>query len=165
MTESTWGLAIDGSRARIVRDLETPLHGAPIPEELGLEVHPHKLSEIMADKPGRGHASVGAGRSAMEYASDPVREEEKAFCEEVLWLLATHHRRGDFDRLVVAAEPRMLGHLRDRRSAAIAAATVAESPKDWTKLSPTDLRARLAGPRAKPTRLTGVNVRSLAHVR
>lgn len=143
MTTSTWGLAIDGSRARIVRDLESPLHGAPIPEELGLEVQPRRLAEIMADKPGRGHASTGTARSAMEYASDPVREEEKAFCEEVLWLLGTHHRRGDFDRLVVAAEPRMLGHLRDRRTPAIAAAIVAESPKDWTKLSPADLRDRL----------------------
>ena len=93
MTTSTWGLAIDGSRARIVRDLEN-LHSAPIPEELGLEVQPRRLAEIMADKPGRGHASTGTARSAMEYASDPVREEEKAFCEEVLWLLGTHHRRG-----------------------------------------------------------------------
>jgi protein required for attachment to host cells len=143
MTRSTWGLAIDGSRARIVRDLETPLHGAPIPEELGLSVQAHRLGEIMADRPGHGHESVGLRRSAMEYASDPLRDADRAFCDEVLELLATHQRQGDFDRLVVAAEPRMLGHLRDRRSDAIAGATVAESPKDWTKLSATDLRDRL----------------------
>ena len=143
MTRATWGLAIDGARARIVRDLEEELHGAPIPEELGLEVQPHKLGEIMSDRPGRGHASVGGARTAMEYASDPVREAERAFCEEVLWLLGSHHRRGDFDRLVVAAEPRMLGLLRDRRSREIEAATVAEVAKDYLHLSPADLRARL----------------------
>jgi protein required for attachment to host cells len=134
---------MDGARARIVRDLEVELHGAPIPEELGLEVRPQRLGEVMADRPGRSHSSVGTARSAMEYASDPVREAERAFCEEVLWLLNSHHRRGDFDRLVVAAEPRMLGHLRDRRGRELADATVAETPKDYLHLSPTDLRARL----------------------
>jgi protein required for attachment to host cells len=143
VAQTTWGLAIDGARARIVRDLEEELHGAPVPEELGLEVRPHKLGEIMSDRPGRGHASVGSARSAMEYASDPVREAERDFCEEVLWLLGSHHRRGDFDRLVVAAEPRMLGLLRDRRSREIEAATVAEVPKDLLHLSPSDLRDRL----------------------
>lgn len=143
VTRSTWGLALDGARARIVRDLEENLHGAPIPEELGLEVHPRKLGEIMSDRPGRSHASVGGARSAMDYASDPVREEERAFCEEVLWLLGSHHRRGDFDRLVVAAEPRMLGILRDRRNREIATATVAEVPKDYLHLAPAELRARL----------------------
>lgn len=141
--KETWGLAIDGARARIVRDLEQALHGAPIPEEVGLEVRAKALGEIMSDRPGRGHASVGSARSAMEYASDPVREAERAFCEEVLWLLGSHHRRGDFDRLVVAAEPRMLGQLRDVRSRGIEAATVAEVAKDYLHLSPADLRARL----------------------
>jgi protein required for attachment to host cells len=143
MARSTWGVAIDGSRARILRDLEDAAQGQPPPEELGLEVRPQLPSEIMADRPGRGHASVGTARSAMGYPSDPVREAERDFCEEVLWLLGTHLRRGDFDRLVVAAEPRMLGHVRDRRSREIAAATVAECAKDYTHLSPADLRARL----------------------
>jgi len=143
VTRATWGLAIDGARARIVRDLEDTFRGAPIPEELGLEVHPRELGEIMSDRPGRTHASAGGARTAMDYASDPVREAERAFCEEVLWLLGSHYRRGDFDRLVVAAEPRMLGHLRDRRSREIAAATVAEVPKDYLHLAPADLRARL----------------------
>ena len=143
MTKSTWGLAIDGSRARILRDLEDATHGQPLPEELSLEVRPERLGEIMADRPGRSHASTGTARSAMEYASDPVREAERDFCEEVLWLLGTHHRRGDFDRLVVAAEPRMLGLLRDRRSREIEAAMVAECAKDYTHLPPADLRARL----------------------
>jgi protein required for attachment to host cells len=143
MAASTWGIAIDGARARIVRDLEHPLHGAPIPEELGLEVRPQRLGALMTDRPGRGHASAGAARSAMEYASDPVRDAERDFCEEALWLLGSHHRRGDFDRLVVAAEPRMLGILRDRRTPEMAAATVAEVPRDYTRLAPADLRARL----------------------
>jgi protein required for attachment to host cells len=143
VTRSTWGLAIDGARARIVRDLETNLHGLPIPEELGLEVHPRKLGDIMSDRPGRSDATVGGARSEMDYASDPEREDDRAFCEEVLWLLGSHHRRGDFDRLVVAAEPRMLGLLRDRRSREIAAATVAEASKDYLHLAPAELRARL----------------------
>jgi hypothetical protein len=93
----------------------------------------------------------------MDYASDPEREAERDFCEEVLWLLGSHHRRGDFDRLVVAAEPRMLGLLRDRRSREIAAATVAEVPKDYLHLAPAELRARLRELVPGPYRLTDVN--------
>ena len=143
MRRATWGLAIDGARARILRDLEEDLHGAPIPEELGLEVKPLKLGEIMSDRPGRSQASVGSARSAMDYASDPVRDAERAFGEEVLWLLGSHLRRGDFDRLVVAASPRLLGVLRDLRSREIAAATVAEASKDYLHLAPAELRDRL----------------------
>jgi protein required for attachment to host cells len=143
MTASTWGLAFDGSRARIVRDLETLVEGAPLPEELALEVHPHHLSDIMSDRPGRTHASVGTARSATENASDPVRDEARDFCEEVLWLLGTHLRRGDFDRLVVAADQRMLGVFRDRRNWEIARTTVGEVSRNFLHLDAADLRHRL----------------------
>lgn len=143
MTDSTWGLAMDGSRARVVQDLEKETKGFPLPEELGLEVEPHWPGEIMSDRPGQGHTSVGASRSALEHAPDPVLEARRDFCEEVLWFLGSHLRRGDFSRLVVAAEPRMLGLLRDRRNGVIAAAIVNEAPKDYLHLTASDLRARL----------------------
>jgi protein required for attachment to host cells len=140
MARSTWGLAIDGSRARILRDLEDAAESRPLPEELGLEVRPLCPSEMSADRAGPGDAAVSASADA---ASDAQRQAERDFCAEALWLVGTHLRRGDFDRLVVAAAPRMMEHLRDRRSREIAAATVAECTEDCTHLSPAKLRARL----------------------
>lgn len=130
MAQNTWGLALNGSRARIVRDLENRHDERGIPEELALEIRPKHLRDVMTDKPGRSFSSAGAGRSAMEYASDPVAEEKKAFCAEVQELLEQHLHAGDFKRLVVSASPEMLGIFRDLRSAAIAEATVREVDKD-----------------------------------
>ncbi len=143
MAKSTWGLALDGARARIVRDLEDSLDGRPVPSEIALEVKRRHTSDIMADRPGRTFSSGSEGRSAMEYSSDPVAEEERAFCAEVLDLLAAHLARGDFDRLVVAAPPDTLGRLREQRPKGIAEATVAEAPKDYLNLAAKDLRQRL----------------------
>jgi protein required for attachment to host cells len=144
MANSTWGLALDGARARIIRNLEDRTEGKPIPGEIALEMKRKHAGDIMADRPGRAFSSEGPGRSAMEYGSDPVAEEERAFCGEVLDLLESHLGKGDFDRLVVAAPPDTLGRLRDQRSKRIAEATVAEASKDYLNLSPKDLRARLA---------------------
>lgn len=129
MASSTWGLALNGSRARIVRDLENRRDEEGLPEELGVEMKPQHLRDIMADKPGRAMSSHGTARSAMEYSSDPVEDEKRAFCDEVISLLSEHLGTG-FDRLVVAASPEMLGILRDRRGDTLEKATVCEMDKD-----------------------------------
>lgn len=64
-----WILVADGSRARIVRYDANGKHS----DDLVFEADHKQLKEIMADKPGRSFASMGAKRSAMEYHSDPVR--------------------------------------------------------------------------------------------
>lgn len=143
MAKQTWGLALNGARARIVRNLENRHDERGIPEELALEVKPKHKSDIMADKPGRSYASAGSARSAMEYASDPVEDEKRAFCAEVLGLLEDHLGRGHFDRLVVTAAPDMLGHLRTARSAALAGATVVEEDKDLLNIDAKTLRHRM----------------------
>lgn len=132
MPESTWGLALNGARARIVRNLEDRHDERGIPEELAVEVKPHHLRDVMSDKPGRSFSSGSSARSAMEYASDPVEEEKRAFCDEVLELIGAHLKAKDFDRLVVAASPDMMGLLRDSRDRAVADATVREATKDLT---------------------------------
>lgn len=151
MARSTWGLALDGARARILRDLEERLDGKPVPAEIALEIRRTHAADVMSDKPGRTQASSGTARSAMEYTSDPVEAAEHAFCDEVLDLLATHLDRGDFDRLVVAAPPRTLGFLRKRRPERLEKATVAEIAKDYLNLSAMEIRARLV--ELLPTRL------------
>lgn len=108
--EKLWVLVLNATRARILRNLERD--GSTNGAELVLRTENRHLKDIMSDKPGRSFASAGDRRSAMAYRSDPVLEDERAFAKEILSVLETHRRAGDFDQLAVFAEPEMLGVMR-----------------------------------------------------
>ena len=142
-----WYLVLDAETARIVPGLpDTGEAGRP---EIVLSSPVHPLREIMADKPGRSFASAGGGRrSGYEYASDPVREERRAFVRSVLARLDQHRSNGDFDALTIVAAPRMLGLLRDEISPHLQRLVRQEIDKDLAGLDPPALRAALAQVRA-----------------
>lgn len=135
-----WVLVADGSRARILRNVVT--HGEPAEplEELVFSSPIKQLREIMSDKQGRSVATAGPRRSAIEYHSDPVNEERRAFAAMLVPVLDAHHAAGDFDRLAIIAAPRTLGDLRQVLSENLKSITIAEVPKDLTKLTVLDLR-------------------------
>ena len=83
MTATTWILAADGNQARLLKGVNLLKDCQQNPEQEIFRWEPKKAQDIMADKPGRSHSSVGHGRSAMEYSSDPVREEQQKFTAEV----------------------------------------------------------------------------------
>lgn len=94
----------------------------------------------MSDKPGRSFASKGGGRrSAMEYSSDPVAEDQREFIRQIISLLESHRRAGDFGRLAIFAEHDMLGQLREMMPQSLADLVVREVPKNLMHLSEQDL--------------------------
>jgi len=136
--KKTWALAMNATHARIVRALERT--GEGLPAELVLRSENRHLKDIMADKPGRSFTSMGGGRrSSMEYASDPIREDQREFVRQVVRVLETHRLAGDFDALAVFAAPAVLGLLRDEMPSRLAATIVEESPKNLMHLSDNDL--------------------------
>lgn len=143
-TPRVWVLVADGSRARILRDPFRRSGSGEGLEELVFRAEQRQLREIMADKPGRGFASEGARRSAMEYRSDPVREDERAFASLLTEVLDSHRRAGDFDRLAVVAAPQMLGDLRHAFTNALRGITIREVPRDLTRMPSSELREALA---------------------
>lgn len=148
-----WGLAINSTRCRVVRGLSNRDGSAPA--ELVLRSEARNLRDIMADKPGRSFASAGGGRrAAMEYASDPVAEDQREFVRQVIALLESHRRAGDFDKLAVFAEHGILGHLRQFMPQSIRETVICELPRNLLQLSEQDLPkailrelANAAGPR------------------
>jgi protein required for attachment to host cells len=76
----------------------------------------------------------------MEYRSDPVREQEENFAVALVGQLVQHYAAGDFDRLAIVAEPRMLGHIRQKLPASIRELIAGEAAKDLTKLPTSKLR-------------------------
>jgi protein required for attachment to host cells len=141
----TWVLLADASRARVLRAPERAVDGMHAPIETIFEAGAEhlRLGDIMADAPGRSFQSVGTSRSAMEYHSDPVRDETRRFAFSLLSDLETRFAAGEFEQLVICAPPRMLGALRDAMPDRIAAAVRSEIAKDFTKLPERELRRLL----------------------
>jgi protein required for attachment to host cells len=121
-----WILAADGNTARIVKDVNLLKDGRQQPEVETFQIEAKRVQDIMADKPGRSHTSVGYGRSAMEYSSDPVREEQLRFAAEIAGKLDQYALKHAFENLVICAAPRTLGDLRKLLSHQVREKTVAE---------------------------------------
>ncbi|MBN9056482.1 host attachment protein [Shinella sp. PSBB067] len=134
MTATTWILAADGNQARLLKGVNLLKDGQQNPEQEVFRWEPKKAQDIMADKPGRSHSSVGPGRSAMEYSSDPVREEQQKFTAEVASRIDDYAAEGAFDRLVVCAAPQTLGDLRSKLSDKARTLTTAEIDKNFSNL-------------------------------
>jgi protein required for attachment to host cells len=142
-TTRTWILIADGARARV---LENDGPGKGLHEVEGLVFHGDHESthEIMSDREGRSHASVGPGRSAIEAHSDPHRELKKKFAHRLAEALAQGLQRKAYDRLVVVAAPSALGDLRAALPAAVRAKVTGEVAQDLTKTPDAEVARHLA---------------------
>lgn len=127
----TWVLVADGDRAKIFEN-NGPGKGLNSVDGLDLE-QPHlKARDVMADKQGRSFSSVGHGRSAMEYPSDPVDVREARFVKSLAALLDKKLHEGAYNRLIIAAAPSALGEIRPCLTTAVSKTIMAELPKDLT---------------------------------
>lgn len=129
----TWILIADGAQARVLAH-DGPGKGLSAVKGLKFEQEPLKNQEIVTDRQGRSFSSMGAGRSAYEPDVSPEDYREQQFVERVAERLAEHHRNGEFDRLIIAADPTSLGNIRGKLSKQVQEAVVAELPKDLTNI-------------------------------
>jgi protein required for attachment to host cells len=127
----TWILLADGAQAKVFAH-SGPGTGLRPVEDLLFEDEPRRAREIMADKPGRAFSSMGSGRSAMEYSSDPVKVREANFVKQVAEELERRYQQSAFSRLIIAAAPTALGTIRGALSDNLKEAVVAEMPKNLT---------------------------------
>ena len=140
----TWILLADGAQAKVFEHSGPGTGLTPI-RDLLFEEEPLQAREIMADKQGRSFSSVGHGRSAMEYSSDPVQVRETRFVKAVAETLERKFQESAFSRLIIAAAPTALGDLRDALGEKLKAAVVAEMPKDLTNLPTPQLEKHFDG--------------------
>lgn len=140
----TWVLIADGAQARILENTG-PGKGLKQVDGLDWAIEPLSAQEIVSDRPGRGHASAGAGRSAMEPRTDPVDHRETEFVKSVAATLDRKQQQGAFDRLIIAAAPIALGDIRKAISPAVRKTVVAELNKDLTNTPTAQLDQHLDG--------------------
>ena len=139
LTKKTWALVANGVHARILRGLKADDAEAAI--ELNSKADSTHLRDIMSDKSGRSFASDSSGRrSAMEPGSDTVLHDMEDFAREIMDTLAKHLGNGDFEQLVLLADPKMLGVLRKELSGALRSAVILERPVNLVHMAERDLR-------------------------
>jgi len=138
----TWALVMNGVRARILRGIEDS-DGEEQVELVSRATSSH-LRDIMSDQAGRSFSSGAPGRrSAMELGGDPVFRDMQDFAGETTDFLEKHRRAGDFARLAVFAEPKMLGILRAEFPATLWGTVILDLPMNLISLSERDLRAKI----------------------
>lgn len=89
-----------------------------------------KNREVDADRPGRTFDRHGAGRHAMSHEQDPTQHLAEDFARQLAKELQRATHEDSFDGLVLIAEPRFLGHLRQHLTAPTSVRVIAEVPKD-----------------------------------
>jgi protein required for attachment to host cells len=139
---TTWFLIADGTRARIAFN-DGP--GRGIKPVFDQEFQGRNLAsrDIVSDRPGRTFDSGGEGRHAKEPPSDPRELEKRNFARGLTQRLDEAAHRGDFDRLVLVAPPRVLGNLRALLSAKARTKVTQEIRKDLTQITLRELEDHL----------------------
>ncbi|WP_137703011.1 baeRF12 domain-containing protein [Marimonas lutisalis] len=94
-----------------------------------------------ADMPGRGQAAPGTAQHKFERPTSEREQKRDDFADHVIAEAAQAFAKGGYDRLVVAAPPKMLGALRDSLPAPLKSALLADMDKDLTNIPEADLAA------------------------
>lgn len=137
-----WIVIAESARARIFsrRKRYSPL------EEIETRVHPESRlhrEDLVTDRPGQVQESATAGENANEEPTDPKTAEAQAFARELAGHLRSARVAGDFDRLMIAADPRFLGELRKRMDAETRECVEMTVDKNLTRHSPEQIASQL----------------------
>ncbi|MBU2957750.1 host attachment family protein [Paracoccus sp. 1_MG-2023] len=130
LTNKTWVLVADGEKALFLVN-----HGDQ--DLLDLRVFDSEKQdnpsdyEQSANRPGRQHQSVGSGRSAYE-DTDWHQLAKERFADHLAELLYERAHKGQFDRIVLVAAPKVLAELREQLHKEVSDKVVGEVPKTLT---------------------------------
>jgi len=139
----TYVLIADAIHARVVVN-EGVGKGLKDVPKLTMAGEPGHARDVYADRPGRSQDSSGlGGRHAMERPTGAEEQAHRAFAKKIGSALDRAAQRGEYDRLVLVAEPSMLGHLRGALSKTVEPRVVAEIAKDLTRQSNDELKKQL----------------------
>jgi protein required for attachment to host cells len=127
----TWIVIADGANARVLLNTG-PGKGVSEMEHLDISVDHAPNREILSDRQGRSFDSHGSGKHAMESASDPHRENKRAFAVHIVSLLSDELQKRSFDGLVLVAAPAFLGDLRSAMPNNLKSVLKGELAKDLT---------------------------------
>jgi len=137
----TWILIADGEKALFLRnegDAEYPVFQVERIEE---QDNPPARDQA-ANRPGRFHDGPSVQRSAVQDTDWHLLEKER-FAHDMAGILYRMAHRGRFDRLILAASPRVLGELRHDLHQEVTSRIVGEIPKTLTNHPVDEIETRV----------------------
>ena len=140
MAAATWIVTADRAGARII---ESRHDGFALLEDISHEEGKLRDVDLKSDKPGRAYDRTTAARHSMSNTESPHDHVERMFAKSLAEKLRLARNAGRFDRLMVAAEPKLLGILRDALDAQTAHLVTASVPKDLQHVPLGELGDRL----------------------
>jgi len=143
LEHDTWVVVADGEKALFLRNEGD----AAYPNlEVVRTVHGDNppTREQGSDRPGRFNDGPSVHRSAVA-DTDWHRLEKERFADEISDRLYHMAHRGDFERLVIAAPPTVLGEMRKKLHKEVVQRVVAEVPKTLTGHPVYDIEKALLG--------------------
>ncbi len=128
--KKTWVIVANGETARL---FDLPARHMPL---VPLDDHVWAAPEIndYADNQGMSHSSAGSSQRRMSPRTDPEELALDAFAREIGDKLSAALKRGDYERLVIAAAPKLMGFLREHLDSAVKATVWVEIDKDFAQL-------------------------------
>jgi len=137
-----WVVVASSTRCRIFTQQK---HSGPLQQVAQLD-HPEgrlRGRDLASDRHGRSFDSAGHGRHAMGQHVDPVEQENIRFAKTVATKIDEGRKKDRFERLVLVADPRFLGHLRHGLSAATRHRLTTELHKNLADADPRSIREAL----------------------
>jgi len=138
----TWVVTADAARARIFR----AAGDKRLVELEGLLNPVAGRAERALRSDRQGHASNathGGGHSLQRNAESGSQQETAGFARRLARRLASGRRHGEFDKIYLMAEPRLLGAVRGCLDRPTRRLVAGEIDKDLTRERPTAIRQRL----------------------
>lgn len=138
--DKTYVVAADASRARIFAC------EARVLREVHTLTHPEgRLHAGDLRTGGQGEAFSGPGASQRHTGNDQATSEKEAefFAKEVATYLRDARTQGKADEIILIAEPRFLGHLRDKLDKTTMKCVTQTIDKDLSKASEEEIAQKL----------------------
>ena len=128
--KKTWVIVANGETARL---FELPARYAPLVPRDDHVLPAPEINEY-ADTQGMSHSSVGSSQRRMSPRTGPEDLALEAFARVISEKLSDALKRGEYERLVIAAAPRLMGYLREHLDPAVSASIWLEIDKDFAQL-------------------------------
>lgn len=141
--ETTWFVVADGSRARFL----APILGEPGYRVVASYESPEARlpsRELVSTPPSRAQESANPAHHAIEPRQDPHLARKAIFAREIAGHLKAAGDRGDYDRLVLYADPRSLAILRETLDPVTRGRVRVEIAKDLTRIPIAELSRHIA---------------------
>ncbi len=140
---TTWFLVAHRAGARICA-MAGPRSPLEIVERIDHPAGRLRNRDIDADSHGRSVDSLGNQRHAYATEHSPTEHLAEDFARELADRLRSGRLKWQYERLVLVAGPKLLGHLRHALDASTAALVKSEISKDLAEVPDQDLREALA---------------------